>query len=78
MEKKKTEMAGTIRRLNEKTLALLFDYQRFENDPRLEAMIGETENEYGAELSDDARAQVSAAGEARPGKRRGDAEDGAV
>ena len=78
MEKKKAEMAGTIRHLNEKTLALLFDYQRFENDPRLEAMIDETENEYGAELSDDALAQVSAAGEARPIKRQGDTEGGAV
>ena len=70
----KTDASG----LNEKTLSLLFDYQRFEHEPELEALLDEAENEYCAELSDDDLAQVSAAGEAKRIKRRGTDEDGAV
>lgn len=48
----------------EKKLKKLFDYQRFENNPRLEALIQETESRYSAELSDDDLMMVAAAGEA--------------
>ena len=44
-----------------KNALLLFDYQRFEHEPELEALLDETENEYCAELSDDDLVQVSAA-----------------
>lgn len=48
----------------EKKLKKLFDYQRFEKNPRLEALIQETESRYSAELSDDDLLMVAAAGEA--------------
>ena len=73
MEHKKAKWSGGISGLNEKTLSLLFDYQRFEHEPELEALL-----EYCAELSDDDLAQVSAAGEAKRIKRRGTDGDGAV
>ena len=63
MEHKKAKWSGDASGLNEKTLSLLFDYQRFEHEPELEALLDETENEYCAELSDDDLVQVSAAGE---------------
>ena len=63
MEHKKAKWSRGISGLNEKTLSLLFDYQRFEHEPELEALLDEAENEYCAELSDDDLAQVSAAGE---------------
>ena len=78
MENKKAEWSGGISGLNEKTLSLLFDYQRFEHEPELEVLLDEAENEYCAELSDDDLAQVSAAGEVKRIKRRGTDEDGAV
>lgn len=78
MEKRKPEQAGAFLRLNEKTLSLLFDYQRFENDPQLETLIDEMESEYSAEISDDDLSQVSAAGEARLMKRRKGTEGDAV
>ena len=65
MEHKKAKWSGDASGLNEKTLSLLFDYQRFEHEPELEALLDEAENEYCAELSDDDLAQVSAAGEAK-------------
>lgn len=74
----KAKWSGDASGLNEKTLSLLFDYQRFEHEPELEALLDEAENEYCAELSDDDLAQVSAAGEAKRIKRRGTDEDGAV
>ena len=77
-ENKKAEWSGDASGLNEKTLSLLFDYQRFEHEPELEALLDEAENEYCAELSDDDLAQVSAAGEVKRIKRRGTDEDGAV
>ena len=76
MEHKKAKWSGGASGLNEKTLSLLFDYQRFEHEP--EPLLDETENEYCAELSDDDLVQVSAAGEAKRIKRRGTDEDGAV
>lgn len=78
MENKKAEWSGGISGLNEKTLSLLFDYQRFEHEPELEALLDEAENEYCAELSDDDLEQVSAAGEVKRIKRRGTDEGGAV
>ena len=62
MEKKKLDRAEAPR-LSEGTLFQLFDYQRFENDPQLQALIDGVEGVYGAELSDDDLIQVSAAGE---------------
>ena len=78
MEHKKAKWSGGISSLNEKTLSLLFHYQRFEHEPELEALLDEAENEYCAELSDDDLAQVSAAGEAKRIKRRGTDGAGAV
>ena len=69
MEHKKAKWSGDASGLNEKTLSLLFDYQRFEHEPELEALLDEAENEYCAELSDDDLAQVSAAGELYRKKR---------
>ena len=69
MEQKKAKWSGDASGLNEKTLSLLFDYQRFEHEPELEALLDETENEYCAELSDDDLEQVSAAGELYRKKR---------
>lgn len=48
----------------ENKLKRLFDYQRFENDPRLAAMIRETESRYAAfELDDELLGMVNAAGD---------------
>ena len=47
----------------EKILKKLFDYQRFEQNERLEKLIRETGNRYAAELSDDDLLLVNAAGE---------------
>ena len=46
MEHKKAKWSGDASGLNEKTLSLLFDYQRFEHEPELEALLDEAENEY--------------------------------
>ena len=46
-----------------KKLTALFDYQRFENNKRLQALIDETEARYLHNLSDDDLEWVSAAGE---------------
>lgn len=48
------------------TLSNLFDYQRFQNNPRLAAIIADTESRYDGALSDDDLSLVSAAGELRP------------
>ena len=45
------------------TLARLFDYQRFEKNKRLQALIDETEARRFHDLSDDDLEWVSAAGE---------------
>lgn len=49
----------------EKKLKELFDYQRFEDNPRIAKLISETEARMGAvkELRDDELFMVSAAGE---------------
>ena len=46
-----------------KKLTALFDYQRFENNKRLQALIEDTENRCMNALSDDDLEWVSAAGE---------------
>lgn len=47
----------------EQKLKRLFDYQKFQNNPRLEAMLQEAEGRYAGSLSDDDLELVSAAGE---------------
>ena len=47
----------------ENMMKRLFDYQRFENNPRIAKMIGEAENRFAQALSDDELAFVNAAGE---------------
>lgn len=69
MEKKKNGADDMKRQVSEETLFKLFDYQRFESDPLLKALISETESEYGAEISDDDLSFVNAAGEANPTDR---------
>lgn len=46
----------------EKKLKSLFEYQRFENNPRLAKLIAETEARYADALSDDDLLYVNAAG----------------
>lgn len=49
-------------------LKKLFDYQKFQNNSRLAAMIADAESRYDSTLSDDELSLVSAAGEAVPTK----------
>ena len=56
----------------EKKLKKLFDFQRFEQNERLEKLIRETESRYAKELSDDDLSLVNAAGEINPGKVEAD------
>lgn len=76
--KKKRSNGAEMARLSEGTLFQLFDYQRFENDPQLQALIDGVEGVYGAELSDDDLTQVSAAGELYQTKQTGGSGGGAV
>lgn len=46
----------------EQKLKKLFDYQKFQKNPRLEAMLSEAEGRYDSGLSDDDLELVSAAG----------------
>lgn len=46
----------------ETKLKRLFDYQKFENNSRLAALIADTEARYGDELSEDSLDFVNAAG----------------
>ena len=77
MEKERSNGAE-MARLSERALFQLFDYQRFENDPQLQALIDGVEVVYGAELSDDELTQVSAAGELYRTKQPGSSGGGAV
>lgn len=77
MEKERSNRAE-MTRLSERALFQLFDYQRFENDPQLQALIDGVEVVYGAELSDDELTQVSAAGELYRTKQPGGSGGGAV
>lgn len=47
----------------ENKLRKLFEYQRFENNSRLEKLINETESRYAAALSDGDLFMVNAAGD---------------
>lgn len=47
----------------EKKLKHLFDYQNFQKNPRMMAMIADAEGRYGTALSDDDLSCVNAAGE---------------
>ncbi len=47
----------------EKKLKMLFDYQRFEKNAKLEKLISETQDSFAKELSDDELLFVNAAGE---------------
>ena len=47
----------------EKLLQKLFEYQKFEENGRLSALIAETEERFGAELSDDDLESLAAAGD---------------
>lgn len=76
--KKRTEHRtepGTVS-LNEKTLFVLFDYQKFAGEPSLAALIDQAEHRYGAEIPDDELFGVSAAGETVPAKKPKDPWDG--
>lgn len=61
----------------EKTLAALFDFQRFEGNPALGALIEETEERCAHNLSDDELAWVSAAGEQTATEKNEGADDNA-
>ena len=50
----------------ENTLRALFDFQRFQCNGELEALIQDTFGRWGAQLSDDDLEQVAAAGEPAP------------
>ena len=75
---RKNKQTKEMSSFNEKMLSSLFDYQRFENDPVLQALIDETEKSYGGEISDDELSQVSAAGEVIPTEKRKKQGDGTV
>lgn len=47
----------------EKKLKTLFDFQRFQKNPRLASLIENTEKKYSNELSDDDLELVNAAGD---------------
>lgn len=49
----------------ENKLKSLFEYQKFEGNSRLAAIIADTESRLGSEISDDDLFMVSAAGELR-------------
>lgn len=69
MDKKKPEPQTAATAFHEQMLSALFDYQKFENEPSLMALIDETERLYGAEIPDDELFDVSAAGETVPVKK---------
>ena len=59
----------------QKRLTALFDYQRFERNERLQALIEDTENRCMNALSDDDLEWVSAAGEETDLKDRKDGQE---
>ncbi len=75
--KKPNRGAGKVS-ASEKLLFALFDYQKFENEPSLQALIDETGRRYGAEIPDDALSGVSAAGETVPVRKPKDPRSGDV
>ena len=59
----------------QKRLTALFDYQRFERNKRLQALIEDTENRCMNALSDDDLEWVSAAGEETNPKEKKDGKE---
>ena len=59
----------------QKRLTALFDYQRFERNKRLQALIEDTENRCMNALSDDDLEWVSAAGEETDPKEKKDGKE---
>lgn len=57
------------------TLTALFDFQRFEGDGRLQALIDETEDRFLHDLSDDDLEWVSAAGDGSGQSEKKDGEE---
>lgn len=78
MIRKKNQQTSPPSPLDERTLSMLFDYQKFENDPLLERLIHETESLYDGEISDDDLSQINAAGEIAPARKRQDSEGDTV
>lgn len=58
-----------------KKLTALFDYQRFERNKKLQALIDETETRYAYALSDDDLEWVNAAGEIENKDKKHDDDD---
>ena len=58
-----------------KKLTALFDYQRFERNKKLQALIEDTENRCMNALSDDEQERVNAAGEIEKKKKKHDDDD---
>ena len=58
-----------------KKLTALFDYQRFERNKRLQALIDDTERRFLCSLSDDDLEWVSAAGEETDPKEKKDGKE---
>lgn len=58
-----------------KKLTALFDYQRFEGNKKLQALIDETETRYAYALSDDDLEWVNAAGEIENKDKKHDDDD---
>ena len=77
MDKKKSGHKATDA-FHEKVLSALFDYQKFENEPSLTALIDKTERLFDAEISDDELFGVSAAGETIPAKKPKNSEDSSL
>ena len=56
--------------MTENTLKQLFEYQKFEKNSRLAAMIADTESRYNRALNDDDLSFVAAAGEQPEARER--------
>lgn len=54
----------------EEKLGLLFDYQRFQKNRRIEQLLREMEGRYGKELTEDTLSLVSAAGDVSREEKR--------
>ena len=63
MKRNKKQKFRRKERCMDRKLKMLFDYQRFEKNQRLEELIRETESRYAKDLSDEELGYVNAAGE---------------
>lgn len=59
----------------ETKLSWIFDFQRFERNKKLQALIDDTENRYAYALSDDDLEWVNAAGEIENKEKKNDDDD---